>query len=259
MMAKQKAEDDARQAGTAHLVNLNEDPMLDRKVFYDISVEEVTVGRRGKGVAHKIQLSGTGIKPNHCKLHLDENGDAIIQCLDEKATDQVKINGKDLKTMDPVKLKPNDRICIGPSAIYLFKNNAKLDDSCHQDAADDPITFDFASDEVYVAENAEADAEKAAAAAEMEAAHKKAMEEMEAKFKAEAESNAALLADKETAAAALAEEAAAAGGDADKQAELAAKEKELRSQIEAESAANAKASQSKSRELMAAGLKQKML
>ena len=68
MMKEKEAEEAARQAGTPHLVNLNEDPMLDRKVFYDISTEGITVGRRAKGSEHKIQLSGTGIKPNHAKL-----------------------------------------------------------------------------------------------------------------------------------------------------------------------------------------------
>jgi hypothetical protein len=67
----------------------------------------------------------------------------------------------------------------------LYKNNSKVDDSCKPDTDADPISFDFACDEVYVAENADEEAKKAAAAAEMEAAHKKAMEDMEAKFKAE--------------------------------------------------------------------------
>lgn len=35
-------------AGTPHLVNLNEDPMLDRKVVYDIKKEGLTCGRRNK-------------------------------------------------------------------------------------------------------------------------------------------------------------------------------------------------------------------
>jgi len=43
---------------------------------------------------------------------------------------------------------PNDRICIGPSAIFLFKNKAKEDDTTMPDPDDDPISFDFASEEV---------------------------------------------------------------------------------------------------------------
>ena len=33
-----------------------------------------------------------------------------------------KINGVALTNMDGKVLKPNDRICLGPSAIFLFKN-----------------------------------------------------------------------------------------------------------------------------------------
>jgi len=38
-----------------------------------------------------------------------------------------KVNGVSLTSMDGVILKPNDRICLGPSAIFLFKNKAHED------------------------------------------------------------------------------------------------------------------------------------
>ena len=58
-------ENAAKLAGTPHLVNLNEDPMLDRKVCYDIkSAEPLTCGRRNKKAIHKLQLGGTGIQPD---------------------------------------------------------------------------------------------------------------------------------------------------------------------------------------------------
>jgi hypothetical protein len=169
--AKREAEEAARQSGTPHLVNLNEDPMLDRKVLYDIPTEGITCGRRKKGSEHKIQLSGTGIKDNHLKLIQTEDGNAQLIPLDESALSQITINGKKMSAMDPYTLKPNDRICIGPSAIFLFKNRNKEDDSCTKDTAEEPITFDFASDEVYVSENSEEEAKKAKAAEEMESAH----------------------------------------------------------------------------------------
>ena len=50
-----EAEKAAKLAGTPHLVNLNEDPMLDRKVIYDIkSGEPLTCGRRNKKSTHKL-------------------------------------------------------------------------------------------------------------------------------------------------------------------------------------------------------------
>jgi len=54
-MRLQKAEDEARLAGTPHLVNLNEDPMLDRKVVYDMTDgQPLTCGRRNKASSHKL-------------------------------------------------------------------------------------------------------------------------------------------------------------------------------------------------------------
>lgn len=52
-------EEAATLAGTPHLVNLNEDPMLDRKVVYAIDGEQpLTCGRRQKTSTHKLQLGG---------------------------------------------------------------------------------------------------------------------------------------------------------------------------------------------------------
>lgn len=64
-----KEEEASRLAGTPHLINLNEDPMLDRKVVYDIKADEpLTCGRRNKTASHKLQLGGTGITPDHCQF-----------------------------------------------------------------------------------------------------------------------------------------------------------------------------------------------
>lgn len=53
--ARQQEEEAARLNGTPHLINLNEDPMLDRKVIYDIKEgEPLTCGRRNKNSKHKL-------------------------------------------------------------------------------------------------------------------------------------------------------------------------------------------------------------
>jgi len=49
-----KEEEAAKLAGTPHLVNLNEDPMLDRKVVYDIKGDGLSCGRRNKASKHKL-------------------------------------------------------------------------------------------------------------------------------------------------------------------------------------------------------------
>lgn len=51
-------------------------------------------------------------------------------------------------------MRPNDRICIGPSAIFLFKNKQRENEASMPDPEDDPISFDYASEEVENVENA---------------------------------------------------------------------------------------------------------
>jgi hypothetical protein len=60
----------------------------------------------------------------------------------------IKVNGKNVESMEGIVLKPNDRICLGPSAMFLFKNADKEADASMEDPADDPISYDFACEEV---------------------------------------------------------------------------------------------------------------
>ena len=84
----------AKLAGTPHLLNLNEDPFLDRKVIYDIKPSEpVICGRRNKHSTHKLQLGGTGIEPEHCKFETLPNGSLKVIPLCERAMENIKING----------------------------------------------------------------------------------------------------------------------------------------------------------------------
>lgn len=147
--AKLKAEEASRLAGTPHLINLNEDPMLDRKVIYDIKPDEaLTCGRRNKTAQHKLQLGGTGITPDHCTFITEADGTVRFKPLDAKAMEHCKVNGMALTDMEGVILKPNDRICLGPSAIFLFKNKAHEDQASMEDSEENPITFDTAAEEV---------------------------------------------------------------------------------------------------------------
>lgn len=145
---KRRQDEEVRLQGTPHLVNLNEDPFLDRKVVYDIQEQRpLTCGRRGKGVTHKLQLGGTGIQPNHAQF--ERTGEGVrVKPLDEKAMPHIRVNGKLLETIEGAILKPNDRICIGPSALFLFKNKSNEAMASMLDSKEDPISFEFAYDEV---------------------------------------------------------------------------------------------------------------
>ena len=227
------AQDDVRTSGKPHLLNLNEDPQLDRKVAYAIEEgEELTCGRRKKGSDHKLQLGGTGIDTDHVKWVLQDDGTVKIIPLSEKAMPQIKVNGVALTSMDGLVLKANDRICIGPSAIFLFKNDSKLDDSCMKDPADDPISFEFASDEVYEKEQGKEKEAANAHKAEQEAANAAEMAEMKKKLEEEQAAKMAELKLKEDEVANLHAQAEAGNAEALK------KEAELRASIEAERKAN---------------------
>lgn len=141
--------------GKPHLLNLNEDPMLDRKVQYDIKPgEPLLCGRRNKNSTFKLQLGGTGIQPEHCKFVLGPQQTFVfLTPLDPKAISQIRVNGKVLTSMEEVKLRPNDRICIGPAALFIYKNKQKESEASMPDTEEDPITFDFASEEVIEADN----------------------------------------------------------------------------------------------------------
>jgi len=193
-----KEEEASRLAGTPHLINLNEDPMLDRKVIYDIKADTpLTCGRRNKAAAHKLQLGGTGITPDHCQFVTGEDGNVTVKPLDAKAMEHIKVNGVSLTSMDGMVLKPNDRICLGPSAIFLFKNNAKASEASMEDTDENPISFDTAADEVAQNENLAEKAEQEKNRAEQEASAKKMVADLEAKMEAERAANAIALKEKE--------------------------------------------------------------
>jgi hypothetical protein len=145
------SEEDKKKTGGPHLVNLNEDPMLDRKVFYDITAEcPLTCGRRGKEVSHKLQLGGMGICTNHLKIEMidGKSWPCRIVPLEEGALQYTRVNGSLIPSMEGLELKPNDRICIGPSAMFIFKNMQNEENQSMADTEADPISFDFASEEI---------------------------------------------------------------------------------------------------------------
>lgn len=101
-----------------------------------------------------------------------------MEPLDPKAIPEIKVNGKPLTSMEPFKLRPNDRICIGPSALFLFKNVAHENEASMPDTPEDPITFDFADEEVND-QDADQQAQITALAAQQVVAKESAVKEFE--------------------------------------------------------------------------------
>lgn len=147
----------------------------------------VTCGKRGKDCQHKIKLGGMGICKDHCKFELGPAQTFVLLTpLDKKAPDFIRVNGKKLTSMDQVKLRPNDRIQVGPSALFLFKNKEHEDEASMPDTEADPITFDFADNEVIEAEEAECgkelEAQKESLKKEAEASEQQALTDLNKKM-----------------------------------------------------------------------------
>jgi hypothetical protein len=61
--------------GVPHIVNLNEDPQLDRKVFYDLTKSNGTrVGRKNGDPEPQVVLGGIGIQSNHAVFEKTKQG-----------------------------------------------------------------------------------------------------------------------------------------------------------------------------------------
>lgn len=60
-----------------------------------------------------------------CTLALNEDGETIMTPFTDKSALGIRINGIALTGTEPVVLKHNDRIAIGPGSIFLYKNKAK--------------------------------------------------------------------------------------------------------------------------------------
>ena len=93
-----------------------------------------------------------GVYKNHCQFTLGpEQTYVLLKPTDKKAVEYIRVNGYKLKDMNEVKLAPNDRICIGPSAVFLFKNTEHDDKASKPDTVAEPITYDDADAEIQEA------------------------------------------------------------------------------------------------------------
>jgi len=134
---RQAEEAEARASGRPQLLNLNEDGMLNRKVFFDLSkVVNCQVGRKqheGEGEDPNIVLGSVGIQSHHAYFKTTGDG-TYLEALDKAAVPFIFVNGHPLKDMKPRLLKANDRIIFGTGSCFLFRHEDKAGDSEVQDS-----------------------------------------------------------------------------------------------------------------------------
>uniref|UniRef100_A0A8C0U262 Kinesin-like protein KIF14 n=1 Tax=Cyanistes caeruleus TaxID=156563 RepID=A0A8C0U262_CYACU len=177
---KRKLEDikELQKAGIAfkmdnhlpNLVNLNEDPQLSEVLLYMIKEGETTVGRCTPNSKHDIQLSGVLIADDHCVIKNTDGKVSIIPLREAKTY----VNGKCI--LDPTILHHGDRVILGGDHYFRFNHPAEVQKvktpSCGTLCLHDgPKDFEFAKNELLVAQRAQLESE-------IEEARLKAKEEM---------------------------------------------------------------------------------
>ena len=137
-----------RNENHAHLVNINEDPFLTNKIFHDIDMlEKITIGRKSpnkKMPNPRIVLASIGIQYNHACIEKNENDYELY--LNEGKSGSVFHNGNLVESK--IKLKHLDRIIFGTSAVFLFINNSKAEES-EGDYQREDIDYEFCQMEVH--------------------------------------------------------------------------------------------------------------
>ncbi|NXD38858.1 KIF14 protein, partial [Copsychus sechellarum] len=177
---KRKLEDikELQKAGIAfkmdnrlpNLVNLNEDPQLSEVLLYMIKEGETTVGRCTPNSKHDIQLSGVLIADDHCVIKNTVGQVSIIPLREAKTY----VNGKCI--LDPTILHHGDRVILGGDHYFRFNHPAEVQKvkipSCGTSCLHDgPKDFEFAKNELLIAQRAQLESE-------IEEARLKAKEEM---------------------------------------------------------------------------------
>lgn len=103
-----------------HLTQLSEDEQMSGVVYYDLSPGEIHFGRKIGDPVPEIILGAIGIKPNHAKITLKENGLFEFSVCDADAAQITMINGKSVPKKRTKILNHLDRICFANSIIYVF-------------------------------------------------------------------------------------------------------------------------------------------
>uniref|UniRef100_A0A669Q3P4 Kinesin-like protein KIF14 n=1 Tax=Phasianus colchicus TaxID=9054 RepID=A0A669Q3P4_PHACC len=177
---KRKLEDikELQKAGIAfkmdnrlpNLVNLNEDPQLSEVLLYMIKEGETTVGRYTANSKHDIQLSGVLIADDHCVIKNTTGQVSIIPLREAKTY----VNGKCI--VNPTVLHHGDRVILGGDHYFRFNHPVEVQKAKGPSGGttflhDGPKDFEFAKNELLIAQRAQLESE-------IEEARLKAKEEM---------------------------------------------------------------------------------
>lgn len=155
--AKKKAEiEEQKRSGNPQILNLNEDGMLDRKIFLDLTKNpNARVGRKAQPPNEnpEITLGGIGIKPEHAKFETAGDRTKLVPASQE-ACQHIYVNGLKLTSTTPVELKPNDRVIFGTGTVLLYRCQLRDAEVELKDDPNNPITYEYAMKEKHSIEEA---------------------------------------------------------------------------------------------------------
>ena len=132
-------------SGNPQILNLNEDGMLDRKIFVDLSKHlAAKVGRKKPGDEQpEICLGGIGIQSDHAVFQTVGDRTSLVPHSAEAAS-HCYVNGQKLTSASPVELKPNDRVIFGTGTVLLYRCQGRDNEVELKDSPENPITYEFA-------------------------------------------------------------------------------------------------------------------
>ncbi|XP_012872755.1 PREDICTED: kinesin-like protein KIF14 [Dipodomys ordii] len=138
-----------------NLVNLNEDPQLSEMLLYMIKEGTTTVGKCRPHANHDIQLSGVLIADDHCTIKNLEGTVSVIPIGEAKTY----VNGRHI--LQPTVLHHGDRVILGGDHYFRFNHPVEVHKGrrpSNRDtlASEAPKDFEFAKNELLVAQRSQA-------------------------------------------------------------------------------------------------------
>ncbi|KAF9004702.1 kinesin-like protein [Cyathus striatus] len=101
-----------------HLVNLNEDPLMNECLIYQLKPGKTVIGRLDSEKPAAIRLSGDNIMEEHCYIE-NVDGKVFIHGLPNSVT---FLNGKQIFPEQSHKLRSGFRIILGDNHVFRFNN-----------------------------------------------------------------------------------------------------------------------------------------
>jgi kinesin family protein 13 len=102
----------------AHLVNLNEDPMLSKKIKYPLDKDRILIGRKNVSPANDIVVGGVGVRSHHATIVNRDGAYYLEPTEDEQGDFNCFINGQ--LVAEPTRMFHEDRVVLGSNSTFLI-------------------------------------------------------------------------------------------------------------------------------------------